>query len=214
MAIWSLSVKRAYFLTKEAQRRFPKLTSLAGATLADAATGKRVRVRVAGRVVTLEPALATAALDGEIDPQEVHQRYRAGAARRVTISSDAPADIFNPLVPIDVASECVLASAPEAPSVDDVREATAALFRKCTVVAGAAPAMFVPLACVTFETLLDTTADKKALETLGEQYLRMLKVCLTNSPAAHVAYERRCYGTSTARLRAELLETTQAALTS
>jgi hypothetical protein len=214
MAIWSLSVKRAYFLTKEAQRRFPKLTSLAGATLADAATGKRVRVRVAGRVVTLEPALATAALDGEIDAQEVHQRYRAGAARRVTISSDAPADIFNPLVPIDVASECVLASAPEAPSVDDVREATAALFRKCTVVAGAAPAMFVPLACVTFETLLDTTADKKALETLGEQYLRMLKVCLTNSPAAHVAYERRCYGTSTARLRAELLETTHAALTS
>ena len=214
MAIWSLSVKRAYFLTKEAQRRFPKLTSLAGATLSDAATGKRVRVRVAGRVVTLEPALATAALDGEIDAQEVHRRYRAGAARRVTISSDAPADIFNPLVPIDVASECVLASAPEAPSVDDVREATAALFRKCTVVAGAAPAMFVPLACVTFETLLDTTADKKALETLGEQYLRMLKVCLTNSPAAHVAYERRCYGTSTARLRAELLETTHAALTS
>ena len=215
MALWSLSVKRAYFLTKEAQRRFPKLTSLAGATLADAASGRRVRVRVAGRVVTLEPALATAALDGEISPHEVHERYRAGSARRVTISSDAPADIFNPLVEIDVASACVLASeAPEAPSVDDVREATAALFRKCTVVAGAAPAMFVPLACVTFETLLDTTADAKALEVLGEQYLRMLKVCLRSSPAAHDAYERRCYGTSTARLRAELLETTHAALTS
>lgn len=211
--MWSLAVKRAWFLTKEAQRRFPRLTSLSGATLADAGSARRVRVRVAGRVVTVEPAAPDAPLDGEIDPAEVHERYRARSARRVTISSDAPADIFNPLVEIDVPSECVLASAPAAHNVDDVREATAALFRKCTVVAAAAPAMFVPLACITFETLLDNTADPRALETLGEQYLRMLKLCLSKSPAAHAAYERRCYGISTSRLRAELLETTNAALT-
>ena len=216
MVLWSLAVKRAWFLTKEAQRRFPKLTSLSGATLADTTSARRVRVRVAGRVVTVDPAAADAPLDGEIDASEVPERYRARSIRRVTISSDAPADIFNPLVEIDVDSECVLATAPTAPAapcVDDVREATAALFRKCTVVAAAAPAMFVPLACITFETLLDTTADPGALETLGQQYLRMLKVCLSKSPAAHAAYERRCYGISTARLRAELLETTNAALT-
>jgi hypothetical protein len=214
MVLWSLAVKRAWFLTKEAQRRFPKLTSLSGATLADTTSARRVRVRVAGRVVTVDPAAPDAPLDGEIDASEVHERYRARSIRRVTISSDAPADIFNPLVEIEVDSECVLATAPTAPSsVDDVREATAALFRKCTVVAAAAPAMFVPLACITFETLLDTTADPRALETLGEQYLRMLKMCLSKSPAAHEAYERRCYGISTARLRAELLETTNAAFT-
>jgi hypothetical protein len=212
MVLWSLAVKRAWFLTKEAQRRFPRLTSLSGATLADTTSDRRVRVRVAGRVVTVEPAAPDAPLDGVIDAAEVHERYRARSTRRVTISSDAPADIFNPLVPIDVESECVLATAPAAPHADDVREATAALFRKCTVVAEAAPAMFVPLACVTFETLLDATADARALETLGEQYLRMLKLCLTRSPAAHDAYARRCYGVSTARLRAELLETTHAAL--
>jgi hypothetical protein len=214
--MWSLAVKRAWFLTKEAQRRFPKLTSLSGATIADVSSGRRVRVRVAGRVVTVEPAAPDAQLDGEIDASEVHERYRARSIRRVTISSDAPADIFNPLVEIDVDSECVLATAPTAPAAscdDDEREATAALFRKCTVVAAAAPAMFVPLACITFETLLDQTTDVAALSTLGAQYLRMLKACVAASPDAQRVYSARCYGHSTTQLRAELLATTNAALT-
>ncbi len=217
--MWSLSVKRAWFLTKDAQRQYPKLTSMAGASIIDKSSGMHVRVRMAGRVVTVEPAQPDAIPDGTLDAAMVPAKFRAGSGRRVTISSEAPIDIFNPLVPMDVPSECVLGSdyshAPDqtGPSVDEIRDTTAALFRKCTVVAGTVPTMFVPLACITFETLLDSTADPAALSALGSQYLRMLKLCITNSPAAQCAYDSKCYGLSTAQLRADLLQATRSLLT-
>jgi hypothetical protein len=208
----AMGVKRAWFLRKDAHTRFPRLTTMQGATILDVASGKHMRVRIAGRAVTIEPAAHDAALDGTLDPQDVPERYRV-AARRVSISTEPPTDIFNPLVPIDVASACVFHSGSDAPdNVDDVRSATAALFRKCTVVAGAAPTMFVPLACVTFETLLDHTTDAAALATLGAQYLRMLKLACTSSPHAREVYSARCFGQSTAQLRAELLATTRNAM--
>jgi len=216
MVLWSLSVKRAWFVTKEAQRQYPKLTSMAGASILDKASGKHVRVRIAGRVVTVEPALPDAVVEGTLDAAMVPAKFRAGSARRVSISSEAPIDIFNPLVSIDVASECMLGSdshAPDQTDVDEIRDTTAALFRKCTVVAGTVPAMFVPLACITFETLLDSTADPTALSALGAQYLRMLKMCIANSPAAQCAYDSRCYGLSTAQLRADILQATRSLLT-
>ena len=221
MVLWSLSVKRAWFVTKEAQRQYPKLTSMAGASMIDKASGRHVRVRIAGRVVTVEPALPDAVAEGTLDAAMVPLKFRAGSSRRVSISSEAPIDIFNPLVSIEVASECMLGSDSHAPdrtgqrppSVDEIRDTTAALFRKCTVVAGTVPTMFVPLACITFETLLDSTADPTALSALGAQYLRMLKLCITNSPAAQCAYDSKCYGLSTAQLRADLLEASRSMLT-
>jgi hypothetical protein len=189
---------------------------MAGASILDKASGKHVRVRIAGRVVTVEPALPDTVVEGTLDAAMVPAKFRAGSARRVSISSEAPIDIFNPLVSIDVASECMLGSdshAPDQASVDEIRDTTAALFRKCTVVAGTVPTMFVPLACITFETLLDSTADPTALSALGAQYLRMLKLCITNSPAAQCAYDSKCYGLSTAQLRADLLQATRSLLT-
>jgi hypothetical protein len=209
----AMGVKRAWFLRKDAHARFPRLSSMQGATIVDAASGKHMRVRIAGRAVTIETAAHDAAPDGTLDPHDVPERYRV-ASRRVSISTEPPTDIFNPLVPIAVASACVFDSGSEKvdDKVDDVRTATAALFRKCTVVAGAAPTMFVPLACVTFETLLDQTSDVAALTTLGAQYLRMLKMCVASSPHAREVYSARCFGLSTAQLRAELLATTRNAM--
>ena len=207
-----MAVKRTWFMRKEAAKRFPRITTIEGATLLDVPSGKRMRVRLAGRTVAIEHAAPDAAVDGELDPADVPERFRVTCNRRVSISTEPPTDIFNPLVEVHVPSTCVLDRESPAQKADEIRSATAALFRKCTVVAGAAPSLFVPLACITFETLLDQTTDVAALSTLGAQYLRMLKTCVAASPDAQRVYSARCYGHSTTQLRAELLATTNAAL--
>ena len=100
-----LSVKRQWFQTAAAKRRFPALVGATGAVLEDKDTGKTVRVRVAGRAVTIEETRAAAC--GAFCAADVDERFRTKVARRVSISHELPSDVFDPSC-AHVPDECVL----------------------------------------------------------------------------------------------------------
>jgi hypothetical protein len=102
-----LSVKRQWFLTADARRRFPMLTSATGTVLDDADTGRTVRVRVAGRSVAIEDTRAASC--GGFCAADVDDKFRSKAtkARRVSIEHDLPSDMFDPSR-AHVPAECML----------------------------------------------------------------------------------------------------------
>ena len=100
-----LSVKRQWFQTAAAKRKFPALVAATGAVLEDKDTGKTVRVRVAGRAVTMEETRAAAC--GSFCAADVDERFRTKVARRVSMSHELPSDVFDPSC-AHVPDECVL----------------------------------------------------------------------------------------------------------
>lgn len=100
-----LSVKRQWFQTAAAKRKFPALVAATGAVLEDKDTGKTVRVRVAGRAVTMEETRAAAC--GSFCAADVDERYRTKVARRVSMSHELSSDVFDPSC-AHVPDECVL----------------------------------------------------------------------------------------------------------
>ena len=102
--ISKLSVKRQWFQTAAAKRRFPALVGATGAVLEDADSGSTVRVRVAGRSVSIEPTRAAAS--GTFRAAEVDDKFRT-KVRRVSISHDLLSEVFDPSC-AHVPAECVL----------------------------------------------------------------------------------------------------------
>ena len=101
--ISKLSVKRQWFQTAAAKRMFPALVGATGAVLEDVDSGSTVRVRVAGRSVSIEPTRAAAS--GRFRAADVDDKFRT-KTRRVSISHDLlSADAFDPR---RVPAECVL----------------------------------------------------------------------------------------------------------
>ncbi len=231
-----LSVKRSWFLTAAARRAFPAMAG-SGVVLDDAGTGARVRVRVAGRVVSVEPTHAAAA--ATLREQDVDQQFRM-KARRVSMSHDLPSDAFDPTL-AHVPSQCAFDSmdatastcyveaaeaAEAAPREAAPREAApreaappdaalrarvAALFTKLAYVSRHVPLLRLPLASVTFEYLNSVEAVPEAVLTaLGGRYLTLLQETLRRSEPARAAYVRRCQmaDADAASLRQEIMDAT------
>jgi hypothetical protein len=102
--ISKLSVKRQWFQTAAAKKKFPALVGATGAVLEDADSGTTVRVRVAGRSVSIEPTRAAAS--GTFRAAEVDDKFRT-KVRRVSISHDLLSEVFDPSC-AHVPAECVL----------------------------------------------------------------------------------------------------------
>lgn len=198
-AVPKLGVRRSWFSTTAARATLPSMHSATGAVVFDEESGQTVRVRVAGRVVTITHA------DAQDDSYRIvlgaiHSRYwtKPLNERKVTIHTDHR---FDPTRAVAAGSSADAAGLThESPLFDDsnsphaetdaharTNSSVRALHARLLWLGQTVPGLLARVASAAFDRV--GPAEQTAL---GEAYLQLLQDALSIHGAARRIYAERC----------------------